>query len=54
MGTFAEKQPVFTVYRLPTKENNHLFSASFIRRPTVRRFRFPLAANKRKLPFSLS
>jgi hypothetical protein len=43
----------FTICRLPTKENKLPFSV-FSKQMYVCRFRFPFAANKRKLPFSVS
>jgi hypothetical protein len=50
-----KKQSSIAVYRLPTKKNKLLFSVSVCSKQIeVYCFRFPFAANKRKLPFSLS
>jgi hypothetical protein len=48
-----KQQSSITVYRLPTKEDKFPFSVSVYSKQTeVFRFFFPLAENKRKLPFS--
>jgi hypothetical protein len=48
-----KQQTLITVYRLPTKVSKLTFSVC--RHQTeVCRFRFPFAANKWKLPFSVS
>jgi hypothetical protein len=50
---FADKAIAFTVHRLPTKENKLPFSVC-VKQTKVCRFHFAFAANKRKLPFSIS
>jgi hypothetical protein len=55
MGMFAETATVDTIYNLLIKENKLPFSVSICRKQTeVCRFHFLFAANKRKLPFSVS
>jgi hypothetical protein len=49
-----KKRTSFTVYRLLTKENKLTFSACGGKQTEVCRFRFPLAANKLELSFSVS
>jgi hypothetical protein len=54
MGTFAETAIVNTVYRL-LAGNKLPFSVSVCsKQMEVSRFCFPFAANKQKLPFSIS
>jgi hypothetical protein len=55
MGTFAETAIVDYHLSLMTKENKLLFSVSVSSKQTeVCSFRFPFAANKQKLLFSVS
>jgi hypothetical protein len=50
-----KQQSSITIYRLSTKENKLPFSVSIFRKEMeVYHFRFPFAANKWKLPFSVS
>ncbi len=51
----VKQQSVDYRLSLPTKDNKHPFSLSVCNKQTeVSHFRFPFAANKRKLPFPIS